>query len=57
MNKRQAKKREALIRLGMHWEFDKNPTYREIKKIKRRYHNHCVNLNKKSDLEIIKIFD
>lgn len=42
MNKRQAKKRENLIQLGMDWGFWHIPTYKEIKELERGYHEYCV---------------
>ena len=42
MNKRQAKKKETLIQLGMDWGFWHIPKYKEIKAIERSYHEYCV---------------
>lgn len=55
MNKRQSKKKEKLIQLGMDWGFYHVPTYKEIKEMERSYHEFCIKTYR-ADREIESVF-
>ena len=42
MNKRQAKKKDNLIKMGKYYGFYHIPKYRELREIDRSYHEYCI---------------